>query len=280
MHSGNIGLSQSLETVDAAAHLRDLPDLVLVFQARASRRPRCSASRGERRADQRELPAVPAEGAAGRVVRGRRRASSCRCSAGWPATSCRASCTAFSRPAARTSPRWRGLRGRADCGARGLRPRRRPGDSDGLAARIRVSIGTATARQMGARAREVGLRFDRTPALPRTTRWRAVCLRIAMKRAFDVPVGHRPDRLGAAVVAVPAAIKLEDGGPIFFTGARRPGRPGLPRAQVPLDDPDAEAHRSGAGDRSTIRGSRASAAAARDGDGRTAAARGTSSSAT
>jgi colanic acid biosynthesis glycosyl transferase WcaI len=33
MHSGNIGLSQSLESlVDAAARLRDLPDLVLVFQ--------------------------------------------------------------------------------------------------------------------------------------------------------------------------------------------------------------------------------------------------------
>ena len=33
MHSGNLGLSQSLETiVDAAALLRDLPDLVVVFQ--------------------------------------------------------------------------------------------------------------------------------------------------------------------------------------------------------------------------------------------------------
>ena len=52
MHSGNIGLSQSLETiVDAAALLRDVPDVQIVFQgegvkkadleaARASARPR------------------------------------------------------------------------------------------------------------------------------------------------------------------------------------------------------------------------------------------------
>ena len=49
MHSGNIGLSQSLETlVDAAALLRDLPDLQVVFSGRGREEGGLAGARGGR----------------------------------------------------------------------------------------------------------------------------------------------------------------------------------------------------------------------------------------
>ena len=52
MHSGNIGLSQSLETlVDAAALLRDVPDLKLVFQGEGVKKSRSAGAGCRARAD-------------------------------------------------------------------------------------------------------------------------------------------------------------------------------------------------------------------------------------
>ena len=74
MHSGNLGLSQSLETlVDAAALLRDVPDVRLVFQGDGVKKPALEQRATGLGLDERPLPAVHAQGAARRVVRGRRR---------------------------------------------------------------------------------------------------------------------------------------------------------------------------------------------------------------
>ena len=85
-----------------------------------------------------------------------------------------------------------------------------------------------------------------------------------LKRAFDIalsgPGSSRPRRCGSLFAA---AIKLEDGGPVFFrAGARRAvgGRPFL-ALKFRSMRPDAEAADGrGPGDRATIRASRASAA--------------------
>ena len=66
MHSGNIGLSQSLETlVEAAALLRDVPDLQVVFVGEGVKKAELQERARALGADQRDVPAVHAEGAAG-----------------------------------------------------------------------------------------------------------------------------------------------------------------------------------------------------------------------
>lgn len=107
MHSGNLGLSQSLETiVDAAAILQDIPDLQVVF-----------VGEGVKKADLQErtralglsnvtfLPFTPKNGSGSRLPRPM--CSSFRCSEDWPATLCPASCMESWPRAART---WRPLR--------------------------------------------------------------------------------------------------------------------------------------------------------------------------
>ncbi len=85
MHSGNLGLSQGLETlVEAAAALRHFPDIEVVFVGEGIKK----AALVER--SRSELPT----------------SSSFPSSPGWPATSCPASSTGFSPRAVRTSPRW------------------------------------------------------------------------------------------------------------------------------------------------------------------------------
>jgi glycosyltransferase involved in cell wall biosynthesis len=63
MHSGNLGLSQNLETlVEAAALLSDVPDLVVVFQGDGVRRPALEArARTLNLANVRFLPFAPKE---------------------------------------------------------------------------------------------------------------------------------------------------------------------------------------------------------------------------
>ena len=70
MHSGNIGLSQSLETSSTPPRcLRDVPDLQVVFQGEGVKKADLQAQARSARPDERHVPAVRAEGRAGRVVR-------------------------------------------------------------------------------------------------------------------------------------------------------------------------------------------------------------------
>lgn len=163
MHSGNLGLSQNLETlVEAAAQLQDLPELVMVFVGEGVKKPVLQQMVAERQIGNiRFLPYQPKSellnsfGTADCFVVSLRRGLS-----GYIVPSKLYGILAAGRPyiAALEEDSEAVLIAQRDgCGL--WAP---PADAGALAAQIRtLYLDRPRAQQMGLRAREAGLRFDR-----------------------------------------------------------------------------------------------------------------------
>jgi glycosyltransferase involved in cell wall biosynthesis len=163
MHSGNLGLSQNLEAVVLAAeHLRDLPDLVLVFVGDGVKKPALEQIARERHlANVRFLPYQPQSelvnsfGAADCFVVSLRPGLS-----GYIVPSKLYGILAAGRPyVAAVEPDSEAvlIAERDGCGVRAV-----PGDPKSLAEAIRaLHADRVRLGRMGERAREAGLRFDR-----------------------------------------------------------------------------------------------------------------------
>lgn len=163
MHSGNLGLSQSLETiVDAAGHLRDLDDLVVVFQGDGVKKADLEAQvRRLGLGNVRFLPFAPKArlsesfSAADVFVVSLQRGL-----AGYIVPSKLYGILASGRPyvaAVEEDCEVAAITTRHACGLVA-----EPGDAAGLAAAIRAFYDDrALTARSGANARDVGLRFDR-----------------------------------------------------------------------------------------------------------------------
>ena len=235
MHSGNVGLAQDLDTLlAAAARLQPCRDVVVLVVGDGARRPALEArARAEGLGNVRFLPYQPkgrlAESFASAdvFVVGLRRGL-----AGYIVPSKLYGILAAGRPyVAATEERCEVTAITRKYGA-GLLAR--PGDAEDLAEKILALYrDRALAERLGASARQAALAFDRpgqvqaydallaqvAGAAPRVSR---------LKRLFDAGLAA----VGLAVSAPPwllvaAAVKLEDGGPVFYAQARvgRGGRP-------------------------------------------------------
>ena len=163
MHAGNLGLSQNLESVVAAAeYLRDLPDLVLLFVGEGVKKPALQAiARGRGLTNVRFLPYQPKADLASTFA-----AADCFVVSlgvglsGFIVPSKLYAILAAGRPYVAAMERDSEAVRLAEEEACGLVAE--PGDAESLAARIRaLYLDRDLTRQMGARARQVGLRFDR-----------------------------------------------------------------------------------------------------------------------
>lgn len=163
MHSGNLGLSQNLESVvEAAAYLRDLEDLVMVFVGEGVKRPALERIVAERQLNNvRFLPYQPTSELVNSFA-----AADCFIVAllpglsGFIVPSKLYGILAAGRPyvaAVEPTAEARTIAREYGCGIAA-----EPGDSKGLASAIRSLYGDRQRlARMGERAREVGLRFDR-----------------------------------------------------------------------------------------------------------------------
>jgi len=222
MHSGNLGLSQNLDTfVDAAARLRSERGIEWVLMGGGARQAALAARVGELGLERvRFLPRQPEEeladafGSADIFVIGLRQGS--------PAASCRASSTGSSRgPSLRRRRRAR-LRGRQHHLQARLRAARPPGDAAVLASRVlELYRDRELCRHLGANARRAAESFDRPGQVDAYAR----ILREAgneprpvrqsrRKRAFDAALAGLGLVLSAPLWALVAlAVKLATAGP-------------------------------------------------------------------
>jgi lipopolysaccharide/colanic/teichoic acid biosynthesis glycosyltransferase len=236
MHSGNLGLSQNLETlVDAFHRLRGFPDLLLAIQGDGVKRADL-----EKRAARMELanvrffPYQPKNAlhhsfaAADLFVVSLKQGL-----AGYIVPSKLYGILAAGRPfvaAVEEACEAAVIARKHDCGLVA-----RPGDPDDLAEKILIFYrDRGRARRMGENARRAALRFDRAkqvaayhalfrelsrlPPLPRGS---------LLKRVFDLALSGVGLVLSAPLwLVIAAAVKLTDGGPVFFSQDRvgREGR--------------------------------------------------------
>jgi lipopolysaccharide/colanic/teichoic acid biosynthesis glycosyltransferase/glycosyltransferase involved in cell wall biosynthesis len=231
MHSGNLGLSQSLETlVDAAAQLRSCPDLAVVFIGDGTKRAALEArARARNLSNIRFLPYQPK----GRLHDSFATADVFIVSlkaglAGYIVPSKLYGILAAGRPyvaAVENDSEVSTITRKYGCGLLA-----EPGNPDDMAEKILALYRDRelTAR-LGANAREAGLEFDRkvqiktyrdllcSLARPRRSARRSPLL----KRPFDVVLSGIGLVISAPVWALTAAaIKLDDGGSVFFPQVR------------------------------------------------------------
>jgi colanic acid biosynthesis glycosyl transferase WcaI len=230
MHSGNVGLSQGLETlVDAAARLRDCPDLVVVIVGDGTKRADLEArARAAGLASVRFLPAQPREalresfGTADVFVISLKRGL-----AGYIVPSKLYGILAAGRPyvaAVEEPSEVAAITRQHACGLLA-----EPGDAASLAAQLRrLYEDRALGAAMGARAREAALAYDRPVqvaayhALLREVTATPVAVRPPwLKRPFDAALAGLGLLASAPLWGLIALlVKLGDGGPVFYGQAR------------------------------------------------------------
>jgi lipopolysaccharide/colanic/teichoic acid biosynthesis glycosyltransferase/glycosyltransferase involved in cell wall biosynthesis len=237
MHSGNIGLSQDLDVlIDAAARLSAHPDIVVAIVGDGVRRADLEARVRERSlANVRFLPYQPRE----RLAQSFASAdlfvvSLARGLAGYIVPSKLYGILASGRPyvaAVEEASEVAAITRRHRSGLLA-----EPGDAAGLARQILTLHGDrARGRELGANARRAALGYDRSiqvEAYARLFRELAATPReafapgSALKRPFDVALSGL-GLLGSLPLwaLIAAAVKLEDGGPVFY-GQERVGRGG------------------------------------------------------
>ena len=237
MHSGNIGLSQDLDVlIDAAARLSAYPDIVVAIVGDGVKRADLEARVSEcSLGNVRFLPYQPRE----RLAQSFASAdvfvvSLARGLAGYIVPSKLYGILASGRPyvaAVEEASEVAAITRRHRSGLLA-----EPGDAEGLARQILTLHGDrARGRELGANARRAALGYDRPiqveayarlfrelAATPRE----AFAPRPALKRPFDVALSGL-GLLGSLPLwaLIAAAIKLEDGGPVFY-GQERVGRGG------------------------------------------------------
>jgi lipopolysaccharide/colanic/teichoic acid biosynthesis glycosyltransferase len=237
MHSGNIGLSQDLDVlIDAAARLSAYPDIVVAIVGDGVKRAALEARVSQRGlANVRFLPYQPRE----RLAQSFASAdlfvvSLARGLAGYIVPSKLYGILASGRPyvaAVEEASEVAAITRRHQSGLLA-----EPGDAEGLARQILTLHGDrARARELGANARHAALGYDRpiqVEAYARLFRELAATSRVAfaprpaLKRPFDVALSGL-GLLGSLPLwaLIAAAIKHEDGGPVFY-GQERVGRGG------------------------------------------------------
>ena len=237
MHSGNIGLSQDLDVlIDAAARLSAYPDIVVALVGDGVKRADLEARVSRRGlANVRFLPYQPRE----RLAQSFASAdvfvvSLARGLAGYIVPSKLYGILASGRPyvaAVEEASEVAAITRRHRSGLLA-----EPGDAEGLARQILTLHGDrARGRELGANARRAALGYDRpiqVEAYARlfrelaATSHEAFAPRPALKRPFDVALSGL-GLLGSLPLwaLIAAAIKLEDGGPVFY-GQERVGRGG------------------------------------------------------
>ena len=237
MHSGNIGLSQDLDVlIDAAARLSAYPDIVVAIVGDGVKRADLEARVSRRGlANVRFLPYQPRE----RLAQSFASAdvfvvSLARGLAGYIVPSKLYGILASGRPyvaAVEEASEVAAITRRHRSGLLA-----EPGDAEGLARQILTLHGDrARGRELGANARRAALGYDRpiqVEAYARlfrelaATSHEAFAPRPALKRPFDVALSGL-GLLGSLPLwaLIAAAIKLEDGGPVFY-GQERVGRGG------------------------------------------------------
>jgi colanic acid biosynthesis glycosyl transferase WcaI len=229
MHSGNVGLSQDLDTLLAAAHrLRHCPDVVVLVVGDGARRQALEArARADGLANVRFLPYQPAErvgesfaGADVFVV------SLKRGLAGYIVPSKLYGILAAGRPYVAATEESSEVTAITEKYGGGLLAR--PGDPDDLAAKIlALRADRRLGERLAANARRAALAFDR----PNQVRaYRELFARVAgdamrgtplLKRPFDVALAAAGLVLSAPLwPLVAAAVKLGDGGPVFYAQER------------------------------------------------------------
>jgi len=225
MHSGNIGLSQDLGTLlEAASRLREYPDIVVAIVGDGVKRePLSRRARDMGLGNVRFLPHQPRErltdsfASADVFVVSLKRGL-----AGYIVPSKLYGILAAGRPyvaAVEDACEVAAITRRDGCGLLA-----EPGSGADLAEKILALYrDRAGARDLGRRAREVGLRFDRRRQVARYDElFRAlVCPRgtprPVLKRPFDVLLSSLGLLASSPLWALIAlAVKLEDGGPVFY----------------------------------------------------------------
>ncbi len=238
MHSGNIGLSQDLDVlIDAAARLSAYPDIVVAIVGDGVKRADLEA-RVSARADSPMSASCPINRASASPSPSPRPicfvVSLARGLAGYIVPSKLYGILASGRPyvaAVEEASEVAAITRRYQSGLLA-----EPGDAEGLARQILTLHGDrARGRELGANARRAALGYDRPiqveayarlfrelAATPRE----AFAPRPALKRPFDVALSGL-GLLGSLPLwaLIAAAIKLEDGGPVFY-GQERVGRGG------------------------------------------------------
>jgi len=233
MHSGNVGLSQDLDTLLAAAErLRRCPDLVVAVVGDGARRPALEArARAQGLANVRFLPYQPKASLTESFASADVFVVSLKPGlAGYIVPSKLYGILAAGRPyvaAVDAACEVTGLTRKYDCGllAEPLHP-------DALADRILTLYrDPALAKRLGANARRAALAFDRRPQVRAYhDLFREVAAAAAraparqprlLKRALDVGLAGL-GLLGSAPLwlAIALAIKLDDGGPVFYAQPR------------------------------------------------------------
>jgi lipopolysaccharide/colanic/teichoic acid biosynthesis glycosyltransferase len=231
MHSGNVGLAQELDTLlDAAARLRDRPELVVAIVGHGVKRAALEARvRAEGLDNVRFLPSQPKEGlresfaTADVFVVALKRGL-----AGYIVPSKLYGILAAGRPyvaAVEEACEVVAVTRKFDCGLLAA-----PGDPDALAARLRELCDDPVLRErLGENARRAALAFDRrgqvrayAELLGEVVSSRSCVPREpALKRPFDVCLAGLGLVLSAPLWALIAlAIRLEDGGPVFYAQER------------------------------------------------------------
>ena len=238
MHSGNVGLSQDLGTLlDAAERLRDYEDLVVVVVGDGTGRARLEAQARARGLENvRFLPYQPREGLRNSFASADVFVVSLKSGlAGYIVPSKLYGILAAGRPyvaAVEESSEVAAITRRHECGLLA-----RVGDGRDMTEKILALYrDRALARDLGARGREAARHYDR-PVQVRA--YERLLLEMAslpsgvgkrraprMKRAFDMALSGLGLVASAPVAALVAlAIKLEDGGPVFY-GQERVGKGG------------------------------------------------------
>lgn len=231
MHSGNVGLAQDLDTLlAAAARLRDRPDLLVLVVGDGVRRPALLArARAEGLDHVRFLPSQP-------KARLRESFASAdvfvvslkRGLAGYIVPSKLYGILAAGRPyvaAVEEDSEVATVTRKFECGLLAA-----PGDPDALAARVRELYGDPVLRErLGESARQAGLEFDRAGQVRAhaalleevVSSRRPAPREPVLKRPFDVGLAGLGLVLSAPLWALIAlAIRLEDGGPVFYVQER------------------------------------------------------------
>ena len=226
MHSGNVGLSQDLDTLlDAAALLRDERGIVFAVMGDGARRPALEArARAQGLSQVRFLPHQPAERLADAFASADAFVVSLkRGLAGAIVPSKLYGILAAGRPyvaAVEPACEVAAITAKHDCGL--LAP---PGSADALAGRIlELYRDRPLAGHLGDNARRAALSFDRplqVDAYARLLREVGVRARAPrrsrLKRVFDVSLAGLGLLVSAPLwAAIAIAVKAADGGPIFY----------------------------------------------------------------
>jgi len=231
MHSGNLGLSQNLETlIDAFDRLRGFPDLLLALVGDGVKRSRLEERAGSLGvANVRFFPYQPKEALRHTFASADLFVVSLQQGlAGYIVPSKVYGILASGRPfiaAVDESCEAAAIALQHDCGLPA-----RPGDPDDLAEKILVLYrDRERVKRMGANARRAALQFDRARQIAAYHDLFLELLRAdpvqsrasVLKRAFDVTLSGVGLLLSAPLwLLIVAAVKLEDWGPIFYRQER------------------------------------------------------------